>query len=151
MYFQFRKDAKAWFKNITSDFPTDFHLYYLCLMVGFATRRKSNLSASDVTDLVESFPSDFKSKGRLIIGLLLRAEIQSLGISLEERTDVHKTISELLSPQSPNFLSDKGMRLMNQYCGGGFDALCEMYGEQGPHYAETFLRKYIDCIRTARP
>jgi len=149
MYFQFRNDAEKWFQGIEKYFEVKFDLYYFCFIAGIASGRKVSPKSSDVTDLVENFPGPFKSSARLIIGLFLRAELLSLGINMEDRLSVNKTILEYIDPDSPSNLSDKGIRLMNQYSHGGFDALREHFDDR-PRHLDTFFRKFTKCIEELR-
>lgn len=149
MDFQLRKDARRWFKDIYGPdrYSLLFDLYYLCLMAGFATgRRNTEISSDDVDDLVGYFPGDFQSHGRLLVGLLLHTELSRLGIDLDERDAVYRRVAELVEPNSPSYMSNEGVRLMNQYAHGGFDALCEYFGDDRPRSVETFIRKYFRCI-----
>src|SRR6478672_12302771 len=146
MDFQIRKDARKWFQDIEDDYPTLFDLYYLCLMAGFASGRKnSEIENKDVDSLVEYFPGEFCSRGRLLVGLLIHADLRYHSIDLDDRSKVYDRVAEMVEPTSPSYMSDKGIRLMNQYAHGGFDALCENFGDR-PRSIETFVRKYARCI-----
>ncbi len=147
MDFQLRKDARRWFKDISNHYPLLFDLYYLCLMAGFASgRRNTEINSDEVDGLVENFPGDFRSRGRLLVGLLIHTELSRLGIDLDERDDVYSRVAKLVDPNSPAYMSNDGVRLMNQYAHGGFDALCEYFGDDRPKSIETFIRKYFRCI-----
>lgn len=146
MDFQLRKDARRWFKDVEKHYSTLFDLYYLCLMAGFAERRRNTEISSDAVDsLVENFPGDFRSRGRLLVGLLIHTELSRLGINLDERDDVYRRVVQLVDPTSPSDLSNDGVKLMNQYAHGGFDILCENFSDR-PTSIETFLRKYAQCL-----
>jgi hypothetical protein len=146
MDFQLREDARKWFKDISDHYPLLFDLYYLCLMAGFASgRRNTEIGSDDVKGLVENFPGEFRSRGRLLVGLLINTELSRLGIDLDERDDVYSRVAKLVDPNSPSYMSNEGVRLMNQYAHGGFDALCEYFGDR-PRSIETFIRKYFRCI-----
>jgi hypothetical protein len=149
VYFQLRRDADQWFKDISSSFSTKFDLYYLCLMAGFATRRKSEVESSAVTDTVDYFPREFKTRGSLLISLLISTELKLAGIDLNEREAVNRTISKLVSHDSPSRLSDEGVRLMNRYSNGGFEALIEHFDDR-PRTIETFLRTYHPILARLR-
>lgn len=144
MDFQLRKDARRWFKDIYDPkLYLLFDLYYFCLMAGFAARRRNTeISSDDVDGLVENFPGEFRSRGRLLVGLLIDTELSRLGINLDEREAVYRRVAELVDPNSPSYLSNDGVRLMNQYAHGGFEVLCEHFGEDRPSSIETFIRKY---------
>ncbi|MBE9226202.1 hypothetical protein IQ264_12275 [Phormidium sp. LEGE 05292] len=146
MNFQLRKDAKKWFKDISTNYPLDFDLYYLCLMAGFASRRRNTeIHSDDVASLVENFPGQFRSRGRLLVGLLINTELSRLGINLHERDSVYRRVAKWVDPNSPSYMSNEGVKLMNQYAHGGFDALREYFGNCPPS-VETFIRKYSRCI-----
>lgn len=153
MYFQLRKDADKWFKGIAHHYPTKFDLYYLCLMVGFAARRKTKAESNEVTDLTDDFPKEFKSRGRLLIALLVNTELSFMGIDLDERDAVYQEISRLIATDSRAYLTDEGGRILNQYAHGGFGALVERF-EDRPRSIETFIREYskfIDELQRSTP
>jgi hypothetical protein len=145
LYFQLRKDTDKWFKGVAGHYATKFDLYYLCLMVGFAAHRKAKAESSEVTDLTDDYPKEFKSRGRLLVALLVNTELSSMGIDLDERDAVYREIARLIAPDSRSYLTDEGMRLMNQYAHGGFGALCEHF-EDRPRTIETFIREYAGFI-----
>jgi hypothetical protein len=146
MYFQLRRDADKWFAGIEKDYPTKFDLYYLCLMAGLASGRKTRADPTKVRDLVDDYPGEFRSRGRLLVGVLLHTELASLGIDLTDQKAVHHSIVGLVKHNAPALLNDEGMRLMNQYANGGFEALCEWF-EDRPRSTETFLRQYRQCVQ----
>lgn len=146
MGFELRQDARKWFKDIEKDYPDLFDLYYLCLIPGFITRRRNTeVNSDNVKEITRYFPGAFRSRGKLLVGLLIDTELSRLGIDLSERTSVYSRISELVVT-TPPYLSDKGIKLMNQYAHGGFDVLCERMNER-PRSIETFVRKYHRLIQ----
>ena len=68
--FRILKDARAWFKDVYSKdegFTIDFEVYYFCLMAGLATgQKRSDLSTTETTELVQNFPGNYKDKGKII-------------------------------------------------------------------------------------
>jgi hypothetical protein len=54
----------------------------------------------------------------------------------------------LVDPQSPNQLTDDGMRRMNAYASGGYDFLAERR-ETKPFTGEEFLRDFVQLIDEA--
>jgi len=148
--FELRQDAKRWFKAFDKDIKQktiiQFDLYYFCLIPGFiAKRRNMEIQSSDVDELFRDFPNVFRSRGELLVGLLIHTELSRLGIDLSERTSVYSKISELVIT-TPPYLSERGIKLMNQYAHGGFDLLCEKIDER-PRSLETFIRKYNGVIQ----
>jgi len=144
--FRLLKDTRNWFKKISSEFSLDFDMYYLCLMAGLATGRKEEASQADTTDLVNDFPGDYRSKGRLITALFLSQELKELGISLSERPALHAAIRGLVDPLSSAHLSDAGMKELNKYSFGGYEVLTQWFPD-GPQTIETFLplfKRHLD-------
>lgn len=142
-YFQLSRDADKWFADISKHYVTKFDLYYLCLMVGFASGRKAD--PDNATDLIDNYPKEFKPVGRLLVALLLNAELKSSGIDLNERDAVYQVIGEIIDPGFPTLLSDEGVKLMNKYAQGGYEAMYEYFDDR-PRAVETFARKYSNCI-----
>lgn len=150
--FRMRQDAENWFSNIRDQKPikTKFDLYYFCLMVGLATGRRSEPTkrCAEVTDFTDNFVSDYKPYQRLIIGLLIRAELSRSGISVTEKDEVRKLFVDLVNPQNPTNLTDAGMDRLNEYSSGGYDYLAEKLDSR-PYHVEEFLRSYTKLLRNS--
>ncbi|MGD1711908.1 hypothetical protein [Dapis sp. BLCC M172] len=153
-WFKLREDVYEWFSNIkvgqTQQVKTLFDLYYLCLMMGLATKSKNNPSERcKCRDFIDYFVSDYQSQQNLIIGLLIRAELENLGISLDEKDATKKQLSKLINPSSQTNLDDEdGIDKMNAYASGGFDYLREKFGSK-PYHLEDFLQRYVKILREA--
>ena len=150
MGFELRQDARKWFKAFDKDIGQRniilFDLYYYCLIPGFVTKRRNiEIHSDDVDEITRDFPGTFRSRGELLVGLLINTELSRMGIDLNERTSVYSKISELVVT-SPPYLSHEGIKRMNQYAHGGFDVLCERMDER-PRSMETFVRKYYRFIQ----
>ena len=141
MPFRLRRDARQWFRGVSSSFALDFDMYYLCLMAGLAESRLANTATAETTELVDNFPGEYRTKGRLIVALFLARELRRMSIKYSERTTVHKTIDELVEPIAPSHLSDAGLRQINKYAYGGYEVLTEWFAER-PRRLETFLLEY---------
>ncbi|WP_088892400.1 hypothetical protein [Leptolyngbya ohadii] len=150
--FRMRQDAENWFSNIRDQKPirTKFDLYYFCLMLGLAANRRSEPTkhCPEVTDFTDNFVSDYKPYQRLIIGLLIRAELSRLGVSVTEKDEVRKLFVDLVNPQNPTNLTDSGMDRLNEYSSGGYDYLAEKLDSK-PYHVEEFLRTYARLLRGA--
>lgn len=142
--FRIRNDARTWFKQIASDFNTDFDQYYFCLMAGFAAQRSNETGAT--SEFNDDFVQDYKEASRFLIGLLVTAELKTAGIGLGERDAVREMFKRLIDPRSPNQLTDDGMRRMNAYASGGYDFLADSR-EDKPFTSEEFLRDYAQLIK----
>jgi hypothetical protein len=139
MYFKLRKDTRAWFRDIKMNL--DFDMYYLCLMAGFAAGRPDIAGGQEDTDLVDYFPGSYRSRGRLLVGLLIREELKRFKIRLDDQQGVRKKIRELVKADSPSYLTDDGVKLMNAYASGGYEVLLEYFDDR-PRTLETFIRNY---------
>jgi hypothetical protein len=152
MPFRLREDARKWFAEIEGKPPikTQFDLFYFCLMAGLTSGRHSNPTHGGraAPEFIQMFIEDYRAAQRLIIGLLIVAELQRLGINLHEKLSVRKTIQALVDPQSPTNLTDEGMRMINEYASGGYDYISEMRSSK-PYTVEEFLRDFIGLVGKA--
>ena len=141
--FRLRKDARDWFKELKDQkvFKIDFEAYYFCFMSGIAEKRKKEVSLDETAELVDHFPAQYKSRGKLLIGLFLKTELEILGVSMDDRQNVRSEIGRLVTPESQSCLSDEGMQEFNKYAHGGYEQLKEWF-EERPHSLEDFLRSY---------
>ena len=104
-------------------------------------KRKEMVPLDETHELVAYFPDRYSSRGKLLVGLFLKSELELLGVSMDERREVHSTIAHLVMPEAPNFLSDEGVREFNKYAHGGYEQLIEWF-EDRPRSLETFLRSF---------
>ncbi|MCY4462439.1 MAG: hypothetical protein OXC26_18905 [Albidovulum sp.] len=148
--FRLRLDAREWFKYLREQgaFKVDFDSFYFCFMAGVTTRRKETVPLDETAELVAYFPDRYAARGRLLVGLFIKSELELLGVSMEERREVHSTIAKLVTPEAPNFLSDEGVREFNRYAHGGYDQLVEWF-EERPRALDTFVRGYKRRVETA--
>lgn len=147
MYFQLRRDADEWFESVGESFQTKWDRFYLCLMAGFASGKSITFDASAVTDLVDYYPDEFKTRGRLLVGLLLTTDLAAHGIALTERDSVYRHIAKLVRSDSPSDLTDDGVKLMNQYAYYGYEKIREYWQGDKLQTIEGFLRKYYQFIK----
>lgn len=155
MPFRLRQDAEKWFSEIEGKAPirTKFDLYYFCVMAGLMAGRRSDpshagRSAPEFLAPSAGFIEDYRGAQRLIIGLLIVAELKRLGIDLREKASVRKTIRDLVDPQSPTSLTVEGIRLLNSYASGGYDYISDRRASK-PYTVEEFLRDFIGLIGEA--
>ena len=158
MDFFIDKEARGWFKGISGEFGSaqgsrpapDFDAFYFCFITGIAKRRKKQLSAGQARQLVSSFPGVYDGRGSLLVALFLSHVLENRGIDSLERQNVRKVVSDLVHPQSENFLSDEGVREFNEYAFGGFEVLQEWF-DSPPTSLEVFLRTFKRRIDAAIP
>lgn len=152
MAFRLRADAEKWFSELDGKDPakSKFDLYYFCLIVGLASRRSVDPSAAGVQakEFVGDFIQDYKAAQRLLIGLLVVAEVKRGGINLDEKAAVRDVFKRLVTPSTTTNLTDEGMRCMNAYASGGYEFLAERR-ETKPTSPEEFLRDYVRLVDEA--
>jgi hypothetical protein len=152
MPFRMRQDAEKWFSEIEGKAPirSKFDLFYFCLMAGLMAGRRSDPThgGRSAPEFVNAFIEDYRGSQRLIIGLLIIAELKRLGINLHEKVSVRKTIRDLVEPHSLTSLTDEGMRLLNSYASGGYDYISEQRSSK-PYTVEEFLRDFVRLIGEA--
>jgi len=141
--FRLRLDARQWFKDLRDQnvFRIDFDVFYFCFIAGVATGTKESVPLDETAELVAYFPDKYKARGKLLVGLFLKSELELLGVSMDERREVRRTIASLVTPEAQNFLSDGGVREFNKYAHGGYEKLIEWF-EDRPRSLETFLRGF---------
>lgn len=148
MPFYLRNDTEAWFSHIKDQRPleTKFDLYYFCLMLGFAAGRKSSPSdRSDTTEFQKNFVKTYIPVQKLVIGLLINAELKRLGIDSTEKDLVYNLLTSLVDPENQTKLTEAGINKLNEYASGGYDILSEELPSK-PYTIEEFLRTYRTLI-----
>lgn len=145
MSFRLRSDAEKWFAELDGKEPikTKFDLYYFCLMAGLSSGRSSEPTKLGVQtrELIDYFIEDYKPAQRLLVGLLVIAELRKAGIGFEEKVAVREVFKRLVSPSTASGLTDEGFKAMNAYASGGYEFLAEARGTK-PVSVDEFLRDY---------
>lgn len=152
MAFRLRLDAQKWFSQIDGKAPirTKFDLFYFCLLAGLMSGRRTDPAQGGraAPEIVNNFVEDYRGVQRLIVGLLIVAELKKKGINLEEKDAVRKTIRSLVDPHTSTDLTDEGTRLLNAYASGGYEYISEQR-EAKPFSPEEFLRDFVVLINQA--
>ena len=150
MPFRLREDAERWFAALDGREPArhKFDLYYFCVTAGLASGRTSDAAALGAREIIDEFIQDYQPAQRLLIGLLVAAEVGRGGIDLEEKEAVRTMFRRLVTPESKTQLTDEGMRCMNAYASGGYDFLSESR-DTAPASPEEFLRDFVGLIGAA--
>jgi hypothetical protein len=117
-------------------------------MAGLAAERKSDVASALTSELVDNFPGEFSSRGRMIVGLFLSREMRFRKIGLEEKGPLHRAIREYVDPRSPSQLSEVGVKELNRYAFGGFEKIIEWFPDK-PADLESFLPKFHALINEA--
>jgi len=118
----------------------------LCLLPGLSPSEKRSVPSDRTSELVSSFPGAYQTRGRLIVGLFLSRELESLAVNFEDRDELHREVSKLVDSLSPSRLTSEGMSRMNQYSYGGFEVLTEWFDER-PRSLEGFLPHYHKYLK----
>ena len=125
----------------------DFDIFYFCFIAGIKeSRKKKDVISSETAALVDNFPGAYKNRGRLLVALFLSKELECLGVTIEERENVHRAIANLVNTNAPNYLSDNGVREFNRYAHGGYDVLREWFDDR-PRTLDFFLCWFHRNIR----
>ena len=152
MPFRLRSDAEKWFSEINGREPvkTIWDLSLFCLMAGLASGRNTDPVAQSIPTqaMVDYFIEDYKPAQRLLIGLLVVAELRKGGIDLQEKTAVREVFKRLVSTEAPSGLTEEGLRCMNAYASGGYEFMAEAR-ETKPNSPDEFLRDYTQLIDAA--
>jgi hypothetical protein len=150
MSFYLRNDTEQWFTHIKDQKPyieTKFDLFYFCSMLGIAAGRKSSITGrSEANEIVKYFVKSYLPVQKLIIGLLIKAELRRLGINAAEKDQVYALLNEIVDPDSPTKLTEAGLTKLNEYASGGYDVLSEELPTK-PYSVEDFLRTYTALLR----
>lgn len=149
MGFKLRNDAKRWFKKIRdkkdNNFSVEFDSYYFCLISGLLAENQIDVASTDSTEFIDYFPDKYKNKGKVLVGLFLSKELKKMGVSFDEKKQVHAVVSKLIDPESHNHLSEEGMKQFNRYANAGFDELADNIDK--PENIEDFLISFDRYIK----
>ena len=145
MAFRISSTCDHWFSNLAEQEPLKrkFDYYYLCTLLGLASRQKAKLG-DDAREFVDEFINAYRPHQRQLIGLLLVTHLHDLGIKLDEKKAVAEQVVKLVAPMRSAQLTDEGFNLLNGYCHGGFRLLEEEL--ERPHKMVFFLQKYYEML-----
>src|SRR5260221_11489163 len=112
MPFRLHNESRKWFKDIQRRLGSAplFDMYYFCLLAGLSENRlAAETKDTETSELVDNFPGEYLSRGRLIIALFIKRELRRQGIQLSERPAVNRAIGRLVDPNSSCRLRLEGM------------------------------------------
>ena len=146
--FRLKKDARIWFRELYKDksFEIGFDAFYFCFIAGVCMKRKESVAQDKTEELVAYFPEKYKSRGNLLVALFLARELEELGVTMDNKREVHTMIAKLVSPNAPNHLSDDGVREFNEIAHAGFEVLLDWFSADKPRTLETFLRTFKNKV-----
>ena len=132
MHFKIAKSAQSYFNNIMnlegSHAAEDknkfiqFDVYYCCALIGMAAGQIDE-DTSELKDLVERYPVQYRDCKAQIAGLLVASEARRLGIDT----------------QSPKLLSEDGIKTLNAYALKGYRLITDYPLFDKPTSREEFL------------
>jgi hypothetical protein len=146
--FRIRSDCRIWFRRVLDS--SEFRLllfdpYYLCFLIGVAAGRKNNPTegGTEASAFVDAFPRPYDQQQRLMLGLMLAAELRGAGVNVTDRTSVNDIVNGLAGAGG---LNAAGVATMNEYASGGFDVLITRYEGEEPWNLEEFMPRYLHIL-----
>jgi hypothetical protein len=145
--FRIRSDCRRWFQRILgrSELKLLFDPYYMCFLIGIAAghRTKPTEGGIDAPAFVDSSPRPYDQQQRLLLGLMLAAELRRAQIDLGDRASVNQVVSDLAGIGG---LTAAGVSVMNGYASGGFDKLMTLYDGEEPWSLEEFMPRFLRIL-----
>ncbi len=146
MHFKIAKSAQSYFNNIMnlegSHAAEDknkfiqFDVYYCCALIGMAAVQIDE-NSSDLKDLVERYPVQYRDCKAQIAGLLVATEAKRLGIDIQS-PKLEEIMVQYLS-NNDTLLSEEGVRTLNAYALRGYQLLRDYPLIDKPTSREEFL------------
>lgn len=146
MHFKIAKSAQSYFYNIMnlegSHAAEDknkfiqFDVYYCCALIGMAAGQIDE-DSSDLKDLVDKYPTQYRECKAHIAGLLIASEAQRLGIDTQS-PKLEQIMLQYLS-NNDTLLSEEGIKTLNAYALKGYHLIQEYPLIDKPTSREEFL------------
>lgn len=144
--FRMPENVEKWFKDIfkkdSGALKRSWDLYYFCLLIGLSSGKREPVPNGK--DIIDTFIEEYKRSQRLIIGLLITAELSQYSIKFTEKELVKKKLETYLKPNSQTNLSGEGFAAMNEYAWNGFLILSDKMTP--PKHLPTFLSDFHDLL-----
>ena len=146
MHFKIAKSAQSYFNNIMnlegSHAAEDknkfiqFDVYYCCALIGMAAVQIDE-NSSDLKDLVERYPVQYRDCKAQIAGLLVATEAKRLGIDIQS-PNLEEIMVQYLS-NNDTLLSEEGIKTLNAYALRGYQLIRDYPLIDKPTSREEFL------------
>ena len=144
MRFRLSREAKGFFSNIMGEggYSADkgkfiqFDIYYCCALIGFAAL-KINEETSDLDDMMQTYPKEYKNSKAYIAGLLVSSEFKRQGYDVSG-SDLEHLMLKYLDNENETHLSNDGFSKLDAYALAGV----QIYKEKSvdaPRKKEDFL------------
>jgi len=154
MRFMLPESAKNYFSNIMrregSHAPDEknkflqFDIYYCCALIGMAAGQIDE-DTSDLKDMVEKYPAEYRDCKAQIAGLLVASEAKRQGIDMQS-PKLEQIMLQYLS-NNDTLLSEDGIRTLNAYALKGYWLLMEYLLLDKPTSREEFLDAFSGAMR----
>lgn len=145
--FRIRSDCRTWFQRLLgkSDLRILFDPYYLCFLIGVTAgkKRRPTEGGIDAAAFVDAFPRPYDQQQRLLLGLMLAAELRRVEVDVTDRASVNEIVNNLAGVGG---LTAAGVNVMNEYASGGFDELRIRYEGQAPWSLDEFMPRYLRIV-----
>lgn len=146
MHFKIAKSAQSYFNNIMnlegSHAAEDknkfiqFDVYYCCALIGMAAGQIDE-DTSELKDLVERYPVQYRDCKAQIAGLLVASEARRLGIDTQS-PKLEQIMLQYLS-NNDTLLSEDGIKTLNAYALKGYRLITDYPLFDKPTSREEFL------------
>ena len=146
MHFKIAKSAQCYFNNIMnlegSHAAEDknkfiqFDVYYCCALIGMAAGQIDE-DTSELKDLVERYPVQYRDCKAQIAGLLVASEARRLGIDTQS-SKLEQIMLQYLS-NNDTLLSEDGIKTLNAYALKGYRLITDYPLFDKPTSREEFL------------
>jgi len=146
MHFKIAKSAQSYFNNIMnlegSHAAEDknkfiqFDVYYCCALIGMAAGQIDE-DTSELKDLVERYPVQYRDCKAQIAGLLVASEARRLGIDTQS-PKLEQIMLQYIS-NNDTLLSEDGIKTLNAYALKGYRLITDYPLFDKPTSREEFL------------
>ena len=155
MRFMLPESAKNYFSNImrregshTSDEKNkfiQFDIYYCCALIGMAAGQIDE-DTSDLKDMVEKYPVEYRDCKAQIAGLLVASEARRRGIDMQS-PKLEQIMLQYLS-NNDTLLSENGIKTLNAYALKGYRLITDYPLIDKPTSREEFLDAFNVAIQS---
>ena len=149
MRFMLSESAKNYFSNITrreGSISSDeknkliqFDIYYCCALIGMAAGQIDE-DTSDLKDMVEKYPVEYRDCKAQIAGLLVASEARRRGIDMQS-PKLEQIMLQYLS-NNDTLLSENGIKTLNAYALKGYRLITDYPLIDKPTSREEFLDEF---------
>lgn len=158
MAFNFEKTKQVEIKRFIDNskiFKTEWDIYYLGLIMGFAHGSPLKIQAKH--KFIDKYIKDYEPQQWNIISLLLTTYAENIGVKPKEKSEIMKLVKQLFDYRNITNLSDKnrekdidteiyGIELLNDYANRGIDIISKEVEFNGEDHF--FLTSYFELLNS---